>query len=98
MLLGSTLRQGLEPVRIVSDTVLRCPLFHTGSHRIGNLTVETCAIVHHINHFLIHSLGKILVHLLTVENLLSKILRGSLYWIFYVEWLLLECLTDNLKS
>ena len=98
MFLSSTFGQGLEPVGIVRHAVLCCPLLHAGSHSIGNITVESGTIVHHVNHFLVHVFRQILVHFLTVKDLLAKILSGSLTWCFYVEWLLLECLADNLKS
>ena len=98
VLLGSTLSQRLEPVCIVCYAILRGPLLHTLSHSIGYGTVETCSVVHYVNHLLVHVLRQVLVHLLTVEDLLAEILRGSLTWCFYIERLLLECLTDNLKS
>ena len=83
---------------VVGDTVLCGPLLHAGSDCIGNLTIQTGTVVHHIDHLLIDILRQILVHLLTVEDFLAKVLSGSLTWSFYVEGLLLECLTDNLKS
>ena len=98
VLLGSTLSQRLEPVRIVSDAILRSPLLHACSNSIGYISVKTSAIIHHVNHLLVHVLGQVLVHFLTIEDLLAKILARSLTWCFYVEWLLFECLSDNLKS
>ena len=98
VLLGSTFGQGLEPVSIVSYAILGSPLLDTSSYSVGNSTIQTCAIVHHVNHFLVHVFRQVLVHFLTVKDLLAEILSWSLTWCFYVEWLFLECLTDNLKS
>ena len=98
VLLCGTLGEGLEPVCIVRHAILRGPLFHTFCHGIGYLTVETGTVVHHVYHLLVDILRQILVHLLAVEDLLSKILCGSFTWCFYVERLLLECFADNLKS
>ena len=98
VLLGSTFCQRLEPVCIMGHTVLRGPLLHAFCHDIGHLTVQARAVVHHINHRLVDILWQILVHLLTVKDLFAKILSGSLTRCFYVERLLLESLTDNLKS
>ena len=98
VLLGSTFGQRLEPVGVVRHTILNGPLLHASGHTIGNCSVQTCAIIHDINHLLVHVLGQILVHLLTIEDLLTKILIRSFTWCFYIERLLLECLTDNLKS
>ena len=98
VLLGGALCQRLEPVGIVCHAILRCPLLHAGSNGIGHLTVQTGAIVNHIYHLLVHVLRQVLVHLLTGEDLLSEILIRSLTGCFYVEGLLLEGLTDNLKS
>jgi len=82
----------------VGDAILRGPLLHAGSHSIGHGTVQTGTVVHHVDHLLIHVLGQVLVHFFAVENLASEIRGGSLRWCFYVEGLLLEGLTDNLKS
>ena len=98
VLLSGSLCQRLEPVCIVSDPVLCCPLLHAGSNSIGNGPVETCAIINDVNHLLVHILRQVLVHLFAIENLLAEILARSLTGYFYVERLLLECLTDNLKS
>ena len=91
-------RQRLEPVRIVCHAVFCGPLFHTCCHSIGYLAIKSCAIVNHIDHLLIHVLGQVLIHLFAVKDLLTEILIRSLCGCFYVERLLLECLTDNLKS
>ena len=98
VLLGSALGERLEPVGIVRHPVLRGPLLHAGGNGISYLTVEPCTVIHHVNHLFIHVLGQVLIHLLAVEDLAAEILRGSLTGCFYVERLLLESLTDNLKS
>ena len=98
VLLGGTLGQRLEPVCIVRHAILYGPLLHAGSHSVGHVAVEACTVVDDVDHLLVHVLRQVLVHLLTVEDLLSKILVRSLTGCFHVEGLLLECLADNLKS
>ena len=98
VLLGSALGEWLEPVRVVGDAILGSPLFHASGYGIGYLSVESGTIVHDIYHFFIDVFGQILVHFLAVEDFLTEITGRSLCGGFYVEWLLLESLTDNLKS
>ena len=98
MLLGCTFGQWLEPMRIVRHSVFGSPLLHTFCHGISHVTLQACPVVHHVNHLCINVLRKIRVHLFAVENLLAKILGRSLNGCFYVKGLLLESLTDNLKS
>ena len=98
VLLGCAFREGLEPMRIVRHAVLLGPRHHAGSHSIGHLAVEASAVVDDIYHLIINVLRQVLVHLLAVENMLSKVLARSFCWCFYVKRLLLERLADNLKS
>ena len=98
VLLGSALRQRLEPVRIVCHAILRSPLLHAGSNSVSYVTFQTCTVVDDINHLFIDILWKIFIHLLTVEHLATVILRRSLTWCFYCERLLLERLSYYLKS
>ena len=98
MLLGSAFSQRLEPVSIMGDTVLCGPLLHAGSYCIGYLAIQVCTVVHHVNHLLIDVLRQVFIHLLAIEYFLAKVLCGSFTWNLYVEGLLLECLTDYLKS
>ena len=98
VLLGGAFRQGLKPVGIVGHSVVDGPLLHAGSDTVGNGEVETGAVVHHVHHRLVNFFREIFVHLLSVEDLASEILRGSLTGRFYVERLLLEGFADNLKS
>ena len=78
VLLGCTLRQRLKPVGIVCHAIIVSPLLHAFSHCIGYVTVETNAIVDDINHLVVNSTVKILIHLLTCENFLAKELRRTL--------------------
>ena len=82
----------------MSNAILGSPLLDTSSYSVGNGTIESCAIINYVNHLLVHVLWQVLVHFLTIEDLLAKILARSLTWCFYIEWLLLKSLTDNLKS
>ena len=74
MLFSSTLGKRLEPVSIVCYTILICPLLDTLSHSVGDRTVESGAIVDNVYKFLVDITWQILVHLGTVENILSVIL------------------------
>ncbi len=83
---------------VVCHPVLRGPLLHAGSHGVGHLALEASPILNDVNHLHVHVLGQVLVHFLTVEDLLSEILGRTVCGCFYVERLLLESLADNLKS
>ena len=93
VLLCGALGQWLEPVGVVCHALFLSPLHHACCNVVGNMTVEACAIVHHVNHLLIDILWQILVHLLAVEDLASEILVRSLTWFYYFQGLLLESLT-----
>ena len=73
VLFGSTFRQGLEPVRIVSDTHFHSPLLHAGSYGISDGAVQTGPVVHHVNHLVVYILGQVFIHLLAVEDILAEI-------------------------
>ena len=73
VLFGGAFGEGLEPVGIVCHTVFLGPLPDAGSHTVGNRAVETCAIVNHVNQFVINVSRQIFVHLGTVEHILSVI-------------------------
>ena len=98
VLLGSALGQRLKPVGVVRHAVFCSPLLHTGSHFVSHLSVQPCTVFHNVNHFFVHVLRQVLIHLFTVEHLASIILSGALFRRFYFKRLLLECLSDNLKS
>ena len=98
MLLGCTLGEGLEPVSIVGYAILNSPLLDTSGNSIGYRTVETCSIVDYVNELLINILREILLHLLTVEDILTELLIGAFLRCLYGEGALLECLLYNLKS
>ncbi len=98
VLFGSTLGKRLEPVGVVGHSVLLCPQHNTGSYSVCHLAVETHTVLNDVHHLLVYVLGKILVHLLTVENLLTEILSWSLTRYCYVKRLLLESLFYDLES
>ena len=98
MLLGCSFGQWLEPVRVMRHAILRSPLFHAYSDSIGHAAVQTGTVVNDVKHLLVDLLGQVLIHLLAVKHFLSKILGGTLRRCFYVKRLLLESLSDNLKS
>ena len=83
---------------VVGHTILYGPLLDAGCHGVGDGTVEACAIVNHVDQFLVDILGQILVHLLSVEDIFAEILVGTFFGSLYFEWLLLESLLYNLKS
>ena len=98
MLLGCAFGEGLEPVGVMGDTQLCGPLLHAFSHSISHLAVELRAIVHHVYHLLVHILLEVFVHLLTIEYFATKILCRTVAWCLHFERLLLESLSNYLKS
>ena len=74
MLLGSALRQRLEPVGVVCDAHLLGPLFHAGGHSVGYAAVQTGTVFHHVYHLVVDILRQVTVHLLLVEHILAEIL------------------------
>ena len=98
MLLCRTLCQRLEPVSIVGDTHLHRPFLHTVSNSVGNAAVQTGTVVYHVNHLLVDIRGQVTEHLLFVEDILTEILRWSLFRYGNIEGSLLESLLHNLKS
>ena len=72
MLFGSAFSKRLEPVSVVCNTVLIGPLLDALSNSIGNRTVKSSTIVDNVDEFLIYVARQILVHLGTVEYVLSE--------------------------
>ena len=98
VLLGCALGERLEPVCVVSDAVLVCPLLHAFSHSVGYRAVETRTVVDDIDELFVHFARKILVHLRTVEHVLAEELRRTFYRRNHFNWFLVESLGYNLKS
>ncbi len=98
VLLGSTLCQRLEPMRIVRYVHLLSPLLHACSHGVGYSSVQPCPVVHHVNHLVVDILRQIFVHLLAVEHVFTKELRRTFLGRFHFDWTLLERLFYYLKS
>ena len=92
VLLGSAFGKGLEPVGVVCHTVLVGPLLDALGHGVGDVAVESCAIVDYVYQFLINIGWQILVHLLSVEYLLAEELTGSLTGSCHFSWLSLGSL------
>ena len=78
VLLGSTFCQWLEPVGVVGYAILVSPLLDAFGYGVGDVTVETCSVVNDVYQFLIDICREILVHLLSVEYLLSEEFTWSL--------------------
>ena len=96
--LSRAFRERLEPVGVVRHSVLHSPLLHSLCHRIGNGTVEPCAVVHYVDELFINVARKILIHLGAVEHVFSEILRRAFGGCDCFLWFLLESLCHNLKS
>ena len=88
--------QWLKPVRVVCHAVFHSPLLHAFSHLVCHFAIKTNALVHHVNHLLVHILREVLVHLFAVEYLGTKILGGPISRCLHVKRLLFERLSDNL--
>ena len=78
VLLGSTFCQWLEPVGVVGYAILVSPLLDAFGYGVGDVAVETCSVVDDVYQFLIDICREILVHLLSVEYLLSEEFTWSL--------------------
>ena len=98
VLLCRAFGQRLEPVCIVGHPILPGPLHHACSHRIGHLTVQSFPLVYHVCHLFEDIFRQVLEHLLSVEDILAKVLAWSFIRHLYVEGLLLEGLSYYLKS
>ena len=98
VLLGSTFRQGLEPVCVVCDAHLQGPLLHAGSYCVGYRAVQAGTVIHHVNHLVVDVFRQVFVHLLTIEHILAKILRRTFVGHFHVECTFLERFFYYLKS
>ena len=92
VLLGSTFCQWLEPVCVMGYAILVGPLLDALGHGVGDVAVESCAIVDYVYQFLINIGWQILVHLLSVEYLLAEELTGSLTGSCHFSWLSLGSL------
>ena len=57
---------------VVCNTVLVGPLLDALCHSVGNRTVETGAVVDNVDELLVYVARQILVHLGTVEYVLSE--------------------------
>ena len=78
VLLCSTFCQWLEPVGVVCYAILVSPLLDAFGYGVGDVTVETSSVVDDIYQFFIDICREILVHLLSVEYLLSEEFTWSL--------------------
>ncbi len=96
--LGRALGEGLEPVGVVGNTVLACPLYHAGRYTVGHGTVEAGTVVDDVHHLLVDVLRQVFIHLFAVEDLLAEIFAGSFDRTLHFEGLFLECLSYHLKS
>ena len=74
VLFGSTLVQRLEPVSVVCNSILFCPLSHATCYCVSNRTVKTNTIIHNVDEFCINIGWQVFVHLGTVEDIFTIIL------------------------
>ena len=98
VLLGSSLRQGLEPVGHVGGPHLHGPLLHALSDFVGRLHIERHAVSQCLTVLLISAGGEILEHLRAVEDVLSVELAGTLGGRLHVDRMLLESFLDDVES
>ena len=98
MLLSCTFSQGLEPVRIMCDSILNRPFLDALSHLISDSTVKWCTIINHVTHLLIHLRGQILSHLLPIEDILAKILTRTFRWLLHIHRSTFERLIYHFES
>ena len=77
VLLGGALGEGLEPVRIMRDAHLDCPLLHALCDGIGGVHIKRASGVEGFGVAPIDFERKILAHLLLVENVGGIIRRRT---------------------
>ena len=98
MLLCGAFGEGLKPMGAMGDSQLHGPFLHAGCHGIGGGQVEGGTVVHDVAH-LPEDIGRqVLEHLLAVEDILGKILTGTLFAVGDVNGLLAESLPHHLES
>ena len=98
VLLCRTFRKRLKPVRVVCDTILLCPLLHASGNGISNRAVEWHTVVNDVHHLVVNLRWQILIHLLTIEDILSEILRRALFRHFHFYRFFLRCRRNCEKS
>ena len=72
VLLCSPFCQWLEPLGVGCYAILVSLLLEALGYGVGDVTVDACSVVDDIYQFLIDICSEILVHLLSVEYLLSE--------------------------
>ena len=73
MLLRRTACQRLEPVCIVRGSAIHCPFAHTGSYGVGDVAMNSAAVVDVVKELLEHIVRDIFFHPLTGEDVRSEI-------------------------
>ena len=96
MLLRSTLRKGLEPVRHMGHMVLHSPFLHSSRDPVGSLAVEGHALVDALEQGLESPGVEILAHLPAVEDELPEVVGCLALWNFHGNGLLLEGLLHQI--
>ena len=71
VLLGRSVGQRLEPVRVMRDPFAQGPHPHAGGNVVGDLAVDRYPVVDRVGQGLVGLLGKILTHRFPVEDVLS---------------------------
>ena len=98
MLLRSTFRKGLEPMRHMSDMMVQRPLLHAAGNAVGSLPVKGLAVVDAVEEGFQHVGLEILAHFRAVEDELSVVLRDLLFGDFHGKRLPLEGRPDQVQS
>ncbi len=90
--------QRMEPVGVVARTVVNGPLLHACGHAVGDFARQGLFVVDSIDKCIIGFLGKILKHLLTVEDVFSVILCRTLFGSFHRYGFTVKSLFHYFKS
>ena len=98
MFFGCTFGEWSKPVRIMSSSHFNGPLFHSGSHFIGNTTIQRSTVINYVSQFVVHSAWQILEHLLFVEHILREIFRRAFCGSNHFHRFLLESCLYNSES
>ena len=73
MFLGCSVRQRLEPVRVVGDVEGFCPTFHAVGNQVCHFAVDGSAFFNGVGYGFVGFTGQVFLHFLTVEDMAAVV-------------------------
>ena len=73
MFLGCSVRQRLEPVRVVGDVEGLCPTFHAVGNQVCHFAVDGSAFFDGVGHGFVGFTRQVFLHFLTVEDMAAVV-------------------------